>query len=259
MENDAVYQYSKLIAENFSVWPLLFLAAVYWVIKHPEIFRQLPNYVKTFKIGNFEIELAEVKAELAEAKQQVDELENELEREASRFSEILESFDPHAPVADLARTRAALKAMAPAMDDLAPIRKGLAPGASAEEIYAAAEVARTRRDVHLFDDLVACLDRLSADPNLLGIRLHTIWTLTSALHKTLIADIKHGQHLLSRQQLKSAQKVLVQVSENPRVQRDRADNPMRGVRGPAKWATEWVERRLTELDTTSSAEDAAVS
>ena len=60
----------------------------------------------------------------------------------------------------------------------------------AEQIYASAEVARAKRDPQLFDDLVACLDRLGADANFQGILLHNVWTLASALHKPLIADLR---------------------------------------------------------------------
>lgn len=248
MEDDAFYQYLKLVLENVSVWPFLIVAAVWWLARHPSLFEKLPDYISRLKIGSVEVELREVKAKLAETQQQVSELENEIELEKSRYDELLAGFDPHAPLGDLAKTREALRAMAPAMDDLTPVRHGLSPDAKPEEVYAAAEIIRTRRDIALFDDLVACLDRLAADANLRGIRLHTVWTLTSALHRTLIANIKHGAPRLSREQLMRAEAMLERLMQNPRVLADRPDDPLKGVRGPAKWAGDWIQKGLVALE-----------
>ncbi|MEX0369374.1 MAG: hypothetical protein AB3N09_01995, partial [Tateyamaria sp.] len=101
-----------------------------------------------------------------------------------------------------------------------------------------------------FSKIVETLDRLARDPDLTGVRLYTVWTLTSALHKTLIADIKHsGAPVLTVEQLKSAQAMLQRLIKNPRVLMDRPEAPLEGVRGPAKWANDWIERRLKTLAT----------
>ena len=248
MENDAFYQYAKLVLENLSIWPVLILAGLWWLIRHPEWLKKVPEYISKFKIGGLEVELRQLKEKLEETNRQVETLENELEREQSRFQELLSDFDPHAPVSELARTREALKAMAPGLADLSIVRSGLGEDASAEEIYAAAEIARSKRDVALFDDLVACLDRLARQDDLGGVRLHTVWTLTSALHKTLLSDVKHGeQPRLSARQLQAAKAMLERLVRNPRVLQDRPDAPLNGVRGPAKWAGDWIEKGLEKL------------
>ena len=141
------------------------------------------------KLGPLEAEFRQLREELEETKQQVDVLEADISHDDERYRSLVEGFDPHAPVADLASTRESLKAMAGSLDDLGPVRRGLAPDASASELYAAAEIARARRDPELYDDLVTCLNRLAGDADLGGIRLHTVWTLTSALHRTLVATV----------------------------------------------------------------------
>lgn len=248
MENDGLYLYSKLILENMSVWPVLILAGLWWLVRHPQVLAKVPEYISKFKIGGLEVELRQLREQLDETKSQVETLEIELEREQSRFQELLSSFDPHAPVPELARAREALKAMAPGLDDLSPVRKGLTEGANPEEIYAAAEIARSRRDLALFDDLVACLDRLARQDDLGGVRLHTVWTLASALHKTVMTDVKHAsQPRLSPAQLETAKAMLERLVRNPRVLQDRPDAPLSGVRGPAKWAGDWIDKGLAKL------------
>ena len=126
--------------------------------------------------------------------------------------------------------------------------ESLAEGASAEEIYTAPEIARTRREARLFDDIVSCLERLAKADDLQGIRLYTVWTLTSALHRTLIADIKHNETpTLSRAQLEAARAMLKVLENNPRVLGDRPDAPMKGVRSPAEWAKDWIDKGLAKL------------
>ena len=196
------------------------------------------------KLGPLEAKFREVQKELADTKEQVAVLEADLSHEQERFQALAGSFDPHAPVAELESTRSALKAMAASMDDLEPVRLNLTQYKDAGELYAAAEVARTRRDPRLFDDLVDCLDRLARDDDLHGIRLHTVWTLTSALHRTILADVKHGAGVLTADQLRRAKAMLARLVANPRVQADEPNNPTRGVRGPAKWAGDWIEKGL---------------
>lgn len=248
MENDAFYQYAKLVLENLSVWPIVILGALWWLIRHPEWLEKVPGYISKLKIGSLEVELRDLKEQLDETNRQVETLENELERENARFQDLLSDFNPNAPVGELSPTREALKAMAPGLADLSIVRTGLSEGAGAKDLYAAAEIARSKRDAALFDDIVACLDRLSRQDDLGGIRLHTVWTLTSALHKTLITDVKHREiPSLSREQLLTARATLERLERNPRVLQDRPDAPMMGVRGPAKWARDWIDRGLEKL------------
>ncbi len=247
MDNNLYFQSAKLVFEN--IWGVLALLVFLTVLlRWRAIKEELPKYVSRLKIGDVEVELREVKKDLAETKEQVAVLENDLEQERSRFHDIAEDFDIHAPVAELEKVRSALKAEAPNMDDLTPVFDGLKEGASAAQLYAAAEVVRARRDPRFFDDLVACLARLAADANLQGIRLHTVWTLTSALHRTLIAEIEHhAVPNLKPDQLRAAQRMLDTLVRNPRVLQDRPDAPMKGVRGPAKWAGDWIAKGLKKL------------
>lgn len=247
MADDPTFQYLKLIIENFSIWPLVIVIGLWWLVRHPELFGNLAEHISKMKVGGFEVELRRLNAKIEETTQQVNELQVEVEGEVDRFRQLVSSFDPHAPVEDLAATREALKVMAGSINDLADIRKGLLPGATPEALYASAEVARARRDVSLFDDLVACLDRLARDDDLLSIRLYTVWTLTSALHRTLIAGIKHAEKpAFSPAQLTAAKKMLAALVQNPRVLADRPDAPMRGIRGPAKWADDWIDTGLAK-------------
>lgn len=256
MDDDPTFQYVKLFVENVSLWPFVLMGLVAFLLLNKTAFSRLSENIEKIKVGSVEVVLRELKekieathARVEETTQQVQALENEVERDRIALTDLLESFDPHAPVAELARTRDALRAMAPSLDDLEPVHKGLAEGASAEEVYAAAEIARTRRDVALFDELVACLDRLAADPDLGGIRLHTVWTLTSALHRTAIAAIKHTEMpLLSREQLLTARAMLDRLVRNPRVEADRPETPTGGVKGPAGWARDWIDKGLAKLD-----------
>lgn len=248
MENDPIFAYVQLVLENVSIWQILAVAAFIWLVRNRAVLRDLPKYISRFKIGDVEVELRELKEQVQIAQDNVEALENEILLERQRYDDILASFDPHAPVADLAQARQSLKAVSGSIEDMAPVMQGLAPGAEAEQIYAAAEILRTKRDPSYFSKLVETLDRLARDPDLTGVRLHTVWTLTSALHKTLIADIKHsGAPQLTKDQLTQAQQMLQRLVKNPRVLTDRPDAPLQGVRGPAKWANDWIARRLKAL------------
>jgi hypothetical protein len=221
-------------------------------VRNPHIFENLPRFLTKMKLGPLEAEFRQLREELEETKQQVDVLEADISHDDERYRSLVEGFDPHAPVADLASTRESLKAMAGSLDDLGPVRRGLAPDASASELYAAAEIARARRDPELYDDLVTCLNRLAGDADLGGIRLHTVWTLTSALHRTLVADQKHGAKTLSPEQLEAGRAMLALLNKNPRVLADKPEAPLKGVRGPAKWAGDWIEKALKALPNTDT-------
>ncbi|MEY8840165.1 hypothetical protein AB9K41_14160, partial [Cribrihabitans sp. XS_ASV171] len=127
--------------------------------------------------------------------------------------------------------------------------EGLQPGAAPEDVYAAAEILRTRRDLSSFDALVAAVDRIASDPKLEGLRYHTVWTLASAVHYTLIAAIKHtAVPQLSRDQLDRADKAMQKLRDNPHVQQDRPGAPDQGIRGPARYAQDWIAKGRVKLD-----------
>lgn len=122
------------------------------------------------------------------------------------------------------------------------------PGASASQLYTSAEITRTLRDPQFSDPLVACLNRLADDDDLQGVRLHTVWALTSALHKILVAEFLHkSTSSLTAKQLRTAQAMLGKLVINPRILNDRPDDPQKGVRGPAKWPANWIEKQLAKL------------
>ncbi len=247
MDSNATYHFLKLFLEN--LWPIVGLTVVLLVwIKRAALSHELPKYVSKLKIGQLEMEFREVIEKLEETKTQVAVLENDLEQERARFLDLAADFDPHAPVADLAAVRQAIKSQANALDDLAPVYDSLKPGASANQLYTAAEIIRARRDPQFFDPLVDCLDRLAGDEDLQGVRLHTVWTLTSALHKILIAEFSHkSTSSLTAKQLRAAQAMLDKLIVNPRVILDRPDDPEKGVRGPVKWSVNWIEKGLAKL------------
>lgn len=245
MENDPVFAYLKLVLENVTLWQILALGLVVTLFRRPQILTSLPQHISKLRVGEVEFELRELREELAETRSHVAVIENDLEREEqARFDDLLERFDAHAPVAELETARASLKAAAPSMEDLTPVVEGL-ESRDAKALYAAAEIARARRDTKLFDPLVARLDALAREPDLGGIRLHTVWTMTSAVHRTLIADIRDRREpTLTAAQFSRARAMLDRLVVNPRVLADRPDNPMKGVRGPAKWAGDWIAKGL---------------
>lgn len=247
MENNATYHFLKLFLEN--LWPIVGLIVVLLVwVNRTALSQELPKYVSKLKIGELEMEFREVKEQLEETKTQVAVLENDLEQERTRFLELAAGFNPHAPVAELEGVRQAIRAEAGSLNDLAPVFDGLKPGATANQIYAAAVAIRQLRNPQFFDPLVACLDRLANDKDLQGIRLHTVWTLTSALHKILIAEFSHkSSPSLTAGQLRAAMAMLDKLVVNPRVLQDRPDDPEKGVRGPAKWSANWIEKGLVKL------------
>lgn len=239
----SLYDWAKLILENVSIWPLLALVVLVWISRQEDLMRRLTKV----SFGGVEFQLQELKEALEESKLEIKALENDLERERTIFNEILEGFDPNAPVSQLGATRDMLVANARSLDDLGVLKDMLSERATPQELFAAATTLRERRPTSFFGDLVTCLDRLADDRNLRGVRLHTVWTLTSALHRILIAAIRDGvTPPIASGELKRAAEMLDKLEVNPRVLADRPDNPEKGVRGPARLARNWIERGLAK-------------
>ncbi len=235
------FDYFKVVAENFSIWPFLALAILIWLVRHPEFLDRLSR----FKLGGLEFELEKLQQEVKESREEIAALENELTLQEKRFTAILEDFDEHVPVPELADMREALKAGARALEDMDVVKHSLRQDASASEIYAAAVALRERPTPSLFRDATECLDRLASDKKLRDVRLHFVWTLTSAVHKILIADLKHAPiPSIPKKDLEQAKSVLMKLEQNPRVQKDRPDAPKAGVRGPLGYALNWIEKGL---------------
>ena len=239
------FDYLKLFVENVSIWEIVLVGIIIWFVLKPDTLSGFLSRITKLKIGDLEVELEKLRAEVAESKTEIKVLENELERGLSTFDDVLEQFDANAPVAKLAPVSEALKSRARSLTDVDALRPYLQESATPEQVFAAAIAIRERRPTSVFSDVVDCLDRLATQDDLGGIRLHTVWTLTSALHRILIAAIRDGaEPEMSPQELRRASVMLDRLEQNRRVQRDRPDDPDKGVRGPIRFARNWIERGL---------------
>ncbi|MEY8840715.1 hypothetical protein AB9K41_16965, partial [Cribrihabitans sp. XS_ASV171] len=117
MENDAFYQYLKLFMDYVSIWAVLVIAALIWLMRNPDRLKALPDFVSSAKIGDFEIQLRKIEQKLEETESHVQELETE----NARLSALYGAFDVHAPVHELEPVRQQLKALAGNLDDLTPV------------------------------------------------------------------------------------------------------------------------------------------
>lgn len=222
-----------------SLWEIIALLIVIYLLSRPDLL----NRITKFKFGEFEMELSELKKEINEGKSKISELEQEIENEKRQFQELLVRFDANASLENLGAIRQTLKAQARNMSDVALFRELLSMNSSHEELYAAAVSIREKRPVELFPDIITLLDNLAADPKLGGFRLNTIWTLTSATHRILIACIRDGvKPLPSKADLKRAEAVLRNLQIHPRVVNDRPDDPMKGILGPIKHSISWIAK-----------------
>lgn len=242
MENDAAYQYLKLVMEN--AWIIFALGLVWWLLRNPDFIKSLTN----LEIGPFKIQ-----RQIAELEAKVEAAQVQIERVQSRNAElsaVFEQFDADAPLDKLKEVKANLKRIARNADerDLQDVTEGLQPNASPEQLMAAAVVLRARRDVDYFDEVVTTLGRLARDSNLGGIRLNTVWTLISALHLMLVDEFQNApKPRLTVPQLNAARDMLQVLVENPRVLADRPDAPLKGIRGPAKNAMTQISKGLKRL------------
>ncbi|GAA0359770.1 hypothetical protein GCM10009092_24970 [Bowmanella denitrificans] len=235
------FDYLKLFVENVSLWEIAALLIVLSVLFRPDLLKR----VNRLKFGDFEVELEQLRQEVSEQKQEIRGLETALEQERQVFAEILQGFDPNAPVSALAETRERLKAYAKGLENLEQITDGLLLSSGPEQLYAAAVMFKERRPTQFVPQLLDCLASLAADKNLCGVRLNTVWTLTSALHFTLIASVRDGiRPAVNTADLKRVLLVLEQLEQHPRIQDDRPDNPDRGIRGPIKHARNWAQKGL---------------
>lgn len=240
-----MFELLRLVLENVHLWEITLLIVVILVGRHPEHLR----LVQSIKVGDMEIKLKQLEQQLstgqAVMQEQIQELEQELEGDKRLFGDLIQGFDVNSPLQELAKTKDLLKANARTLSDFEGLGNYLEQDASAEELFAAAVTLRERRPTQLFDKLIQCLNRLASNENLLGIRLNTVWTLTSAVHLMLISAIRDGaQPSISPSSLQEAKRVLSKLEQHPRVQADRPDRPEKGIRGPIKHAFAWIEKGL---------------
>ncbi len=233
------------ILENTSLWEVVVLIIVVYFLFQPEIIKNITR----LKIGDFEVELKTLKDEVKKGSEKITELESELKSDRKLLDELRESFDPNAAVSDLADARKSIKSQARNLSDIDSLREDLNMESSAEQLYVAAVSIRETKPVKLLPDLISFLGELSESQNLGGYRFNTIWTLTSALHKTLISAIRDGiEPSPTKELLLKTQKVLQQLEVNTKVQQDRPDEPEKGIRGPTKHSLNWVKKGLLKFD-----------
>ena len=240
-----LYAYIALLVENIALWEIMLFVVLIWLARQPDLLKRISH----FKFGGLEIEMQALKNEVESSQSQLEELETELQHERRLFGELLDGFDANAPLAELDETRSMLRAHARASGNIDELRDSLNKTCSAEEMYATAVIFRELRPVILIPELSDCLDRLAGQDDLGGIRLNTVWTLTSALHRTLIAAIRDNVAPgVSVAILKRTEQMLTRLELNPRVQADSPERPERGIRGPIKHAREWIKRGLKDAD-----------
>lgn len=232
-------QIIEKILSNTSLWEVVALIIVLYLLFRPDII----NRVTKFKIGDFEMELSEIKKEIKEGKVRISELEEEIENERRQFEELLNKFDANAPLNELAAIRQTIKSQSRNISDAEVFKKLLSVNSTPEQLYAAAVGIREKRPVELLPDVISLLDELAKDKDLGGFRLNTIWTLTSAVHKMLISCVSNGASPFPTNEiLTKAAETLKRLEKHSSVIRDRPDDPMKGIRGPIKHSLTWIQK-----------------
>jgi hypothetical protein len=224
--------------EPISLWEIIACIIVLYLLFNPSLL----NSITKLKIGDLEIELKSLKEQVAQKEEQINELEDGLENERRLFEDFIDNFDPNAPLKDLVETRKAIRANARNLKEIESLRSFLTLDVSHEDLYITAVSIRERRPVILIPDIVSFLSKLALDENLNGYRLNTIWTLTSALHLSLLSAIRDGIAIVPNKTLSEAEHMLNILENNKRVQADRPDNPMKGIRGPIKHCRTWIKK-----------------
>ena len=226
------------ILDNTDLWEVVLLIVIIYLLFKPDLVKRITK----FKIGEFEVELGEIKQKIAESNEKISELESEIEYQKREFEDI-QDFNANAPVEELASVRQSIRAQARNISDNDIFKQYLRKSASPEELFSTAVAIREKRPPALFPDIVNLLDELVKDTNLGGFRLNTVWTLTSSIHRILISVVKNGaKPFPTKEQLHKCKEVLQKLDKNPRVEMDRPDNPMRGIKGPIKHSLNWIEK-----------------
>lgn len=230
--------FTKII-ENVSLWEVVLLLVILYFMFKPDMI----NRISKFKVGEFEIELRELKEQVQQGHERITELESEIENNKKQFQSIINNFDANASLESLNEIKHKIKAQSKNLNDDLFLQEHLKTTATPEELYAAAVGIREKRPVKLLPDLISLLDELSRDENLGGYRLNTIWTLTSAVHKMLISCVRDDVNPFpSKELLVKAEIVLQQLDKNPKVILDNPNDPMRGIKGPIKHSLNWIAK-----------------
>ena len=166
------------ILESSSLWEFIASFILVYIFVNPEIRKSITK----LKFGSFELELKSLREEIEKGNDKIAELESDIESDRRFFEDVLDGFDPNAPVNELSDARRSIQAEARNLTEIESLRQYLNINSTPEQLYVTAVALRERRPVSLLHDLVDLLDILSEDPGLGGFRLNTVWTLTSALH-----------------------------------------------------------------------------
>jgi len=237
MEQDKLFQWTKLVLDH--AWLLFLVAAVIYLLFNPGILRSITR----LRIGDFEVQLQEIQKGLAETR----ETTRQLAASSAQIEARIKQLDMNSPAAQLRKEAGPIKGIASHLSgtELEQGLAGLGPGSGPQALHAAALIARERRDPATLPQLVDCLERIAASPNLMRVRLNTIWYLASATHRTLVAIYKNGaEPVPDLALLQRAEGVLQRLVAHPRIQADRPDDPGKGVRGPAGHALTWIARGM---------------
>jgi hypothetical protein len=236
-----VYDYVKLAADNL-IWPSFALGACIWLARHPEVIAR----ITTLDVFGVKLTLGELKKTVDANAQRIAELEEDVESGKRIYNDLLAEVQVNTAGSEaLSDARRVIKTEARAVTDFDRTAKILKGDGSLDELYGAAVLVRERLPLDLFPAVLDCLDRLAKDPKLGGARLNTVWMLTSAAHRMLIASVRDGGiPSISREDLTRAANVLGALGRNKSVLEDRPDKPEKGIRGPLKHARTWVAKGL---------------
>lgn len=236
-----VYDYVKLAADNL-IWPSFALGACIWLARHPEVIAR----ITTLDVFGVKLTLSELKKTVDANAQRIAELEDDVESGKRIYNDLLAKVQVNTAGSEaLSDVRRMIRTEARAVSDFDQTARILKGEGSLDELYGAAMIVRERVPLALFPALLDCLERLGRDPKLGGVRLNTIWMLTSAAHKMLIASVRDGAiPPISREDLARASVVLDALGRNKLVLDDRPDKPEKGIRGPLKHARAWVVKGL---------------
>ncbi|MFN9376438.1 MAG: hypothetical protein ACK564_05300 [Novosphingobium sp.] len=104
---------------------------------------------------------------------------------------------------------------------------------------------RRRRTVEAYDHLIGAAARISASPDLEGLRLKFVWTLADAIRGTTKWATEYpAEPRLKEAQLRAGKAAMERLYDHPMVAADSPDAPEKGIRGPAGRALKWTDKAL---------------
>lgn len=117
-----------------SLWEIIALLIIVYLMFRPDLLSRITK----FKVGNFELELSEIKKQIEEGKEKISELEDKIKNERRQFDELLNQFDANAPLNELLSVRQAIRSQSKNISDIELFRQLLTLNSTSEELYATA-------------------------------------------------------------------------------------------------------------------------